>query len=54
MKNYPKVIFVQCEGEKGEEYFEGYENFEDLRNDGKTAVYELKGVKTRTTEIDLI
>jgi len=52
-KKYPKVIFVQCQGEEGEEYFEGYENFEELRDDGKIGVYVLKEIKNRRTEIKL-
>ena len=54
MKKYPKVLFVQYQGEGDGEYFETQEDFVDIPEDGKVAVYILKEIKTRNTETDLI
>ncbi len=52
MKKYPKKIFVQRENEKTEdEFLSATENPEEVVNDGKVAIYELKEILTKRTEI---
>ena len=49
-EKYPKVIFVQLI----DEYFQAEQKIEDIDNDGKIAIYELKEVKNRRTKIELV
>lgn len=48
---YPKQIFVQVENESSsDEYLNANaDSTDDLFNDGKIAVYELKEIKSRKT-----
>ncbi len=51
MKKYPKTIFVQRENEKSEdEFLSATEKPDEVINDGKVAIYELKEVLTKRTE----
>lgn len=50
--NYPKTLLVQRQGERGEKWYEAQENAKDL-NDGEVAVYVLKEMKTKTTNVEL-
>ena len=52
-KKYPKVIFVQSQNEGENEYLQAERKSEDIPDDGKVAVYELKEIKNRRTEIKL-
>ena len=50
MSKFPKRIFVQKQIENGEkEFLLAYNNVEDAEDD-KVAIYELKEVKTKTTQ----
>ena len=53
MKKYPKTIYVQRDGDGRDEWFKTEESINESFEDGKIAVYELKEVKTRRTEIHL-
>ncbi|KKR45486.1 MAG: hypothetical protein UT82_C0028G0018 [Parcubacteria group bacterium GW2011_GWB1_40_14] len=52
-KKYPKVIFVQSQGEDKDEYLQAEREFKFIPDDGKVAIYELKEIKNRRTEIEL-
>jgi hypothetical protein len=50
MSKFPKTIYVQTEKETNEdEFLLAWDNPEDA-NDGKVAVYELRGVKSKATK----
>ena len=53
MKKYPKIIYVQVQGEGGDEYFQAESSVDCIPEDGKVAVYELKEIKTRTTKVNI-
>ena len=46
-KKYPKVIFVQSQGEDKDEYLQAEREFKFIPDDGKVAIYELKEIKNR-------
>lgn len=50
---YPKEIYVQVQGEEKDEYLQTEKSVEGLE-DGKVAVYELKEMKTKKTNVSLI
>lgn len=53
-KNYPKIIFVQTQNEKtNDEYLQAEKDLADLLNDGYVAIYQLKEMKKRKTDIRL-
>ena len=50
---FPKTLFVSIENEgTDDEFLDAVKNVEKLDN-GKIAVYELREIKTKTTEIHL-
>ena len=52
MKKYPKKIFVQRENEgRDGEFLSATEKPEEVVYDGKVAIYELKEVLTKRTEM---
>ena len=51
-KKYPKKLFVQVQGEVNDSYYQA-ETGPDKLDDGKIAVYELKEMKDKRTEIHL-
>lgn len=52
-KKYPKIIFVQSQGEEKDEFLQAEINVEKVPEDGNVAIYELKEIKNRKTEITL-
>ena len=52
-KQFPKEIFVQIEGELGEEYFL-VEEAEEMLTDGKVAIYKLEEILTAKNKVELI
>lgn len=52
-KKYPKIVYVQLQGEGEDEYLQTEINIEQVLDDGKIAVYELKEIKTRTTKVSI-
>lgn len=53
-KKYPKIIFVQLQGENDNEYLQAEGDYKDISDDGKIAVYELKEIKNRKTDIRIV
>lgn len=53
-KKYPKIIFVQLQGEGEDEYLQTETDIIHIPDDGKVAVYELKEIKTKKTEMTLL
>jgi hypothetical protein len=54
MKKYPKTLYVQLPNEgTNDEYFNTERSVESIDDDGQVAVYELKLIKTRRTEVHL-
>ena len=49
-KKYSKIVYVQLQGEGEGEYLQTNITPDELE-DGKVAVYELKEVKNKTTQI---
>ncbi len=51
---YPKQIYVNIFKENnGDEYLNAYKSAEEIDEDGKIAVYELKKIANKTTKISL-
>jgi hypothetical protein len=51
---YPKQIYVSVFKENnGDEYLNAYKSAKEISEDGKIAMYELKEIKTKRTEIHL-
>jgi hypothetical protein len=50
---YPKTIYVQVQNEGSNEYLQAEKSVEQIPDDGKVAVYELKEIKIRTTKVDI-
>jgi len=52
-KNYPKIIYAQFQGEGDGEYIQAEKTADYLPDDGKIAIYQLKEVKQKRTEIHI-